>query len=317
MNSTTTPLASNHPPASKIRSLFKAMYKHKYLYLLGLPGILLFIVFKYVPMYGILIAFQNYNPFVGMAKSEWVWFEHFQKLFTDPDFFMILRNAFVISLFGVLTFPAPIILALLLNEVRNQLFKRSIQTVIYLPHFISWVIVVSLTYLFLSTEVGLINKLIAAWGGEKIDFLFKPEFFYPLIVGQDLWRGIGWGSIIYMAAIAGVDPALYEAAKMDGAGKFRQIWHVTIPCIMPTIIILFILQLGNMLDVNFEQMWLMQNPFNTHLSEVFETYVYKVGIGGAEYSYTTAVGIFKSVVGLVLILLANYLAHKRGHEGIW
>jgi putative aldouronate transport system permease protein len=291
--------------------------KYKYLYILGLPGILSFIIFKYIPMYGIIIAFQDYNPFLRISGSEWVWFRHFTDLFTDPDFFMILRNALVISLLSVLTFPAPIILALLLNEVRNYIYKRCVQTVIYLPHFISWVIVVSLTYLFLSTEVGLINKLIEYWGGEKYAFLFSTEWFYPLIVMQDMWRNIGWGSIIYMAAIAGVNPSLYEAAKMDGAGKMKQTWHVTIPSIMPTIIILFILQLGSTLDVNFEQLWLMQNPYNTHLSEVFETYIFKVGVGGAQYSYSTAIGIFKSLVGLILILGANKLANKRGHEGIF
>lgn len=298
-------------------SLWKTVLQHKAFYILGLPGIISFLLFRYVPMYGIVIAFQDFNPFAGVWKSDWVGFYHFVRLFTDEDFFMILRNALVISLLGVCLFPAPIVLALLLNELRSQLYKRMVQTVIYLPHFISWVIVVSLTYLFLSSEIGLINKLIEALGGERVRFLFDNNYFYPLIMLQDLWRNIGWGSIIYMAAIAGVDTSLYEAAKIDGAGKLRQIWNVTIPSIMPTIIILFILQLGSTLDVNFEQLWLMQNPLNTHLSEVFETYVYKVGIGGSEYSYSTAIGIFKSFVGLLLILVANKLANRFGHEGIW
>lgn len=317
MKETTAEITAVSAQVKKKSELWKALARHKHLYLLGLPGIISFIIFKYFPMYGILIAFQDYNPFAGVLESEWVGLHHFERLFSDPDFFMILRNALVISLLGVLLFPAPIVLALLLNELRSQLYKRMVQTVIYLPHFISWVIVVSLTYIFLSSEIGLINKLFLAMGGEKVNFLFENEYFYPLIMSQDLWRNIGWGSIIYMAAIAGVDPSLYEAAKMDGAGRLKQIWHVTIPSIMPTIVILFILQLGSTLDVNFEQLWLMQNPLNTQISEVFETYVFKVGVGGAEYSYSTAIGIFKSVVGLILIVAANKLANKRGHEGIW
>lgn len=305
------------PKARKEHAVWRSIVRHRQFYLLGLPGILSFIIFKYFPMYGILIAFQDYNPFAGVMKSEWVGFDHFIRLFTDPDFFMILRNALVLSLLGICLFPAPILLALLLNELRSELYKRMVQTVIYLPHFVSWVIVVSLTYIFLSSEIGLVNKLLTALSGDKINFLFENQYFYPLIMSQDLWRNIGWGSIIYMAAIAGVDTSLYDAAKMDGAGKMKQIWHVTIPSIMPTIVILFILQLGSTLDVNFEQLWLMQNPLNTHISEVFETYVFKVGVGGSEYSYSTAIGIFKSVVGLVLIVVANKMASKRGHEGIW
>lgn len=298
-------------------NLLTKMFKYKSIYLLGLPGILCFIIFKYAPMYAIVIAFQDYNPFLGIMNSEWVGLLHFKTLFTDPDFFMILRNALVISLFQVILFPLPIILALLLNEVRSQIYKKTIQTLVYLPHFMSWVIIVSLTYLFFSSEVGLINSLIQHFGAEKVNFLFNSNFFYPFILGQDTWRGIGWGSIIYMAAIAGIDESLYEAAKMDGAGKLRQIWNITIPSIMPTMVILFILQLGSTLDVNFEQLFLMQNPSNTHLSEVFETYIYKFGINGAEYSYSTAIGIFKSIVGLIMVLGANYLANKKGHEGLW
>jgi putative aldouronate transport system permease protein len=291
--------------------------KHKSLFLLGLPGILCFLIFKYAPMYGIIIAFQDYNPFAGIQGSEWVGFQHFSALFKDPDFFLILKNALVISLLNIIIFPVPIILALLLNELRNQIFKKAVQTLVYLPHFMSWVIIVSLTYLFFSSEIGLVNKLIEALGGGPLKFLFDTNYFYPFIVGQELWRSVGWGSIIYMAAIAGVDVALYDAAKIDGAGRFKQIWHITIPAIVPTMIILFILQLGSTLDVNFEQLYLMQNPSNTHLSEVFETFIYKIGINGAEYSYSTAIGIFKSVVGLVLVLGTNYLANKKGHEGIW
>ncbi|WP_207671322.1 ABC transporter permease [Paenibacillus cymbidii] len=296
----------------------KRIASHKYLYLLGLPGMLFFIVFKYMPLYGILIAFEDYSPFLGVWKSEWIGLEHFRRLFVDPDFWLLLRNSFTISLLTlVLLFPAPIALALLLSELRWKVYKRVVQSVVYLPHFISWVLVASLTYLFLSSEQGLVNKIILHFGGESVKFLFDTRYFYPIVVLQSMWKEIGWGTIIYLAAIAGVDPALYEAARMDGAGKWRQIRHVTLPAIVPTIVILFLLNLGHMLEVNFEQLWLLQNPLNTRLSEVFDTYVYKIGILGANFSYSAAIGMFKSVVGLVLVLLSNAVVKRRGQEGIW
>ncbi|MEK3914260.1 sugar ABC transporter permease [Paenibacillus sp. FSL H7-0331] len=302
----------------KENTLLRNVRKHKYLYLLGLPGMIFFLVFKYIPMYGVLIAFQDYNAFKGVWGSNWVGLEHFKRLFMENDFWMITGNTVLISLLGlVFLFPAPILLALLMNELRSAAYKRAIQTVIYLPHFISWVIVMSLTYLFFSSEQGLINKLILALDGEKIAFLFDTSYFYPLIVSQGLWKDVGWGTIIYLAAIAGVNPSLYEAAKIDGAGKLDQIRHITIPAIMATVVILFILSLGNMLDVNFEQMYLMQNPINTHLSEVYDTYVFKVGVQQGQFSFSTAVGLFKSVIGLVLVLGANKLANRFGREGIW
>lgn len=298
-------------------TLLKRIKQHKFLYLIGLPGILNFIIFKYWPMYGILIAFKDYNPFIGVFGSDWIGFDNFIRLFTDPDFYMIFRNTLTISLLSLLLFPAPIIMALLLNEVKNSLYKRAIQTIVYIPHFLSWVVVVSITYLFLSEEQGLVNKLIVQFGGHTHPFMFDSKSFYPLILGQSVWKNVGWGSIVYLAAIAGVDLSLYEAAVMDGAGKLRQIWSITIPSIMPTIVVLFILNLGHILDTNFEQIWLMQNPLINHISEVFETYVYKNGIKGGEYSYTTAVGMFKSVIGLCLVLISNKIVTKKGYEGIF
>lgn len=293
------------------------MMAHKYLYLLGLPGIAFFVIFKYIPMYEILIAFENYNPYSGVLHSQWVGLANFGELFHDPQFFVILRNTLIVSLLSICLFPAPVILALLLNEVKNVFYKRAVQTVVYLPHFVSWVIVISLTYLFLSSQIGYLNNVISHFGGHKVSFLFENQYFYPIIASQNVWKSIGWGSIIYMAAIAGINPSLYEAAKMDGAGRLKQMWHVTIPGIMPTMVILFILQLGSTLDVDFEQLWLMQNPINLPLSEVFDTFVYKTGVLNAQYSYTTAIGVFKSVIGLILIVGANHLAKRRGHEGIW
>jgi len=284
--------------------------------MIGLPGILNFILFKYWPMYGLLIAFKDYNPFLGVFGSDWIGFAHFHRLFTDPDFFRIFRNTMTISLLSVLLFPAPIILALLLNEVRSSVFKRSIQTVVYMPHFLSWVVVVSVTYLFLSSEQGLVNKIIINFGGVSHAFMFDPRWFYPLILGQDVWKNIGWGSIIYLAAISGIDVSMYEAAVLDGAGKWKQIWNITIPSIMPTIVVLFVLNLGHILDTNFEHIYLMQNAMVNNIAEVFETYVYKTGVQGGEYSYTTAVGIFKSVIGFILVIVSNKLAERKGYDGV-
>ncbi|MBO9608426.1 MAG: sugar ABC transporter permease [Paenibacillaceae bacterium] len=296
----------------------RAVWKYRYLYVLGMPAILFFVLFKYSPMYGVLIAFQDYNAFRGVWGSDWVGFEHFARLASEKDFWLIFRNTVVLSLLNIVfLFPAPIVLALLMNELRAAVYKRVIQTVLYLPHFISWVIVMSLTYLLLSSEQGLVNKLIAARGGEAVSFLFEPSYFYPLIVGQGLWKEVGWSTIIYLAAIAGVDSSLYEAAKIDGASRLTQVRHVTIPAIAPTIIILFILSLGHMMDVNFEQMYLMQNPTNTRLSEVFDTYVFKIGVQQGDFSFSTAVGLFKSVIGLALVLAANRAARQFGREGIW
>ncbi|MFS0726634.1 ABC transporter permease [Paenibacillus sp. 1P07SE] len=319
MELNTTSIASvKQKPKRRRSGLLLQLYKNRFLYLLGLPGILFFILFKYVPMGGIIIAFQNYSPIRGFLDSEFVGFAHFVRLFNEPDFWMIFRNTLLLSALGIIfLFPAPILLALILNEVRSQKYKRTVQTIIYLPHFISWVVIASLTFVFLSTEVGLVNKFLVFLGAEKVRFLMAENYFYPIILLQGLWKDVGWNTIIYLAAIAGVNPALYEAAEIDGAGKFSKIWNVTIPSIIPTVIILFILGLGNILEVNFEQLWLMQNPLVLNVAEVFDTYVYKVGIQGGQFSYSTAVGIFKSFVGLILILGANSWVRKKGYEGIW
>ncbi|MFC4779284.1 ABC transporter permease [Paenibacillus sp. GCM10023252] len=317
IKSNTEALPASPLLARKQDSLLRAIFQHRYLYLMGLPGMLFFLVFKYLPMPGIVIAFQDYSVYRGITGSEWVGFDHFIQLFKDPDFVRLFRNSITLSLLSLCMFPLPIVLALLLNELRNEIVKRWIQTFVYLPHFISWVIVISLTYIFFSKEVGLLNNLIASWGWDRKELLFNNDAFYPLLIGQEQWKNVGWGSIIFLAAISGVDPSLYESARMDGAGKLRQMWSVTLPSIMPTVIIMFILALGNTLDNNFEQVYLMQNPINTEFSEVFETYVYKQGIKEGQFSYTAAVGIFKSVIGLILVLGSNYLVRKRGYEGLY
>jgi len=288
------------------------------LYLLLLPGLLFFIIFKYVPMWGVVIAFQEYSPFKGILGSDWVGLQHFAKLFAYDKFWEIFRNTLLISFYNLIFFfPAPIILALLLNELRHQLFKRSIQTIIYLPHFISWVVVVGMTYLLLGTQGGIVNEIIAAFGGEKVAFLTTPEYFRTLLVSQSVWKEAGWGTIIFLAALSGVDTQLYEAAIVDGAGRWRQLWHITLPAIRSTIFILLILRLGNILDVGFEHVFLMLNSTVMSVGDVFETYVYREGLIGGKFSYTTAVGLFKSLVGLALVLGANWLTKKFGEEGVF
>lgn len=305
-------------PKSRRPGVLARLKKDKWLYLLLTPGLLYFLIFKYVPMWGVLLAFKNYQPFLGFWKSEWVGLEHFRVFFTNPEFFMLLRNTLVLSLYNlVFYFPAPIILALLLNELRLAFFKRIVQTLIYIPHFISLVIVASLTYVFLTTEGGLINELLHKYAGIKIDFLSSPEWFRPMIIMQTIWKETGFGTIIFLAALAGVDVEQYEAAITDGANRWRQLWHITLPSIRSTIIILLILRMGDVLDNGFEQIFLMLNPLNRETAEVFDTYVYMMGITQGAFSYSTAVGLFKAVIGVILVLGANWLAKRFGQSGIY
>jgi putative aldouronate transport system permease protein len=287
------------------------------LYLLALPGILYFAVFKYVPMWGILISFQDYSPFLGFWKSHWVGFKHFADLFAYEHFWELMRNTVLISFYQLLFFfPVPIVIALLLHEISRPFFKKLVQTVIYLPHFISWVVIASITYVMLSGK-GVVNHVIEALGGSSINFLSSPELFRTLIVSQDIWKEAGWGTIIYLAALAGVDPQLYEAAVMDGASRWKQMLHVTLPAIRSTIIILLLLRLGHVLDVGFEQIFLMVNSLVRNVGDVFETFVYQKGLVEGQLSFSTAVGLFKSVISLIIVAGANRLAKKAGEEGIY
>lgn len=293
-------------------------WKDRYLFLVGLPGILFFIVYKYVPMFGLVLAFIDFNPFLGFWESEWVGMAHFKRIFDSPEIYRVLWNTLYISFLQILfAFPIPIVLAIMLNELRNQVFKRILQSIIYLPHFLSWVVVMGICFIFLRGE-GIVNGILTGWFGlEAIPFLTDPAYFKPLVVLQVIWKEAGWGTIIFLAALASVNPELYEAAMMDGASRFRQIWHVTLPAIRSTIVILLILRLGNVLDSGFEQIFLMLNPFNRETGEVLDTYVYLKGIEQSDYSFATAVGLFKGLVGLVLVLAANALAKKFGEEGVY
>lgn len=307
------------PRASLQRSnVLGRLKRDRWMYVLLLPGLLYFLVFKYVPMWGVLLAFKNYQPFTGFWKSEWVGFEHFRLFFENPDFFMLLRNTLLLSFYNLIFFfPAPIVLALLLNEIRLAIFKRTVQTMIYVPHFISMVIVASMTYVFLTTEGGVVNEYIYQYTGTKINFLASPDWFRPLILIQTIWKECGWGTIIFLAALAGVDVEQYEAATVDGASRWRKMWHITLPSIRSTIVILLILRMGHVLDNGFEQIYLMLNPLNREVAEVFDTYVYMMGITQGAFSYSTAVGLFKAVIGVTLVLGTNYLAKKFGQSGLY
>ncbi len=292
--------------------------RNKWLYVLVLPGFLYFVIFKYLPMWGIVIAFQDYQPFLGIRQSEWVGMENFTNFFSNPDFFRLLRNTLLLALYDLIFFfPAPIIIALLLNEIRVAFFKRTIQTLVYVPHFVSMVIIASITYVFFTPQGGVLYDLIAWITGRPVDVLSSPGSFRPLIIIQMMWKEMGWGTIIFLAALAGVDTEQYEASIVDGAGRLRRMWHVTLPAIRTTIVILLILRLGNFLDTGFEQIYLMTNSLNRDVADVFDTYVYTVGITQGAFSYSTAVGLFKSVVGIILVLGSNKLAKKFGHPGIY
>lgn len=296
----------------------KQMMRNRWLYIMLLPGVLYFLIFKYLPMWGVLIAFQDYQPFLGFAGSKWVGWSNFRLFFEDTMFWKLFRNTLILASYNILFFfPLPILIALLLNEVKAELFKKAVQTFIYVPHFVSWVVVVGIVYMFFTTEGGLVNELLAGLGFEKIQFLASEQWFRTMIILEVIWKESGWGTIIFLAALAGVDPTLYEAARMDGAGRLRQLWHVTLPAIRSTIVILLILRLGSFLDLGFEQIFLMLNAMNREVGEVFDTYVYTSGIQQGRFSYSTAVGLFKSVVGLVLVLSANYAAKKFGEEGVY
>ncbi|WP_310226372.1 ABC transporter permease subunit [Paenibacillus qinlingensis] len=283
-----------------------------------IPGIIYFIVFKYVPMAGIVIAFQDFSIFAGFTGSEWVGLEHFRNMFSDPQFYSIFRNTLLISLYKIVWgFPGPIVLALLLNEIKHMFFKRTVQTLAYLPHFLSWVILGGILITLLSPTSGTINKLLVFMGLEPIFFLANPAWFRTVLVASDIWKDVGWGAIIYLAALASIDPQLYEAAVVDGANKWKQLWHITLPSLTSTIIILFLLRLGHVLDVGFEQIFILYNSLVYQVADVFETYVYRTGIAQAEFSYTTAIGLFKSVVSLIFVLVANKLVKKFGQDGLY
>ena len=308
-------------PVYKEAPFFKRLaidfQKHKYKYLLILPIIVYLILFCYKPMYGLVIAFKNYRPTRGIWGSNWVGFLWFETFFKDPYFWRLLRNTFTISgltiLFG---FPAPIILALLLNEVRSNKFKRTVQTITYMPYFISLVVTCSLLKIY-CIENGLFPQIMELFGAQRQNLLANPKYFYPIYILSDIWQGIGWNSIIYLAALSGIDQEQYEAARIDGANRLQQVIHITLPGLMPTITILFILRMGNILNVGYEKILLLYNPSTYEVADVLSTYTYRTGLENQQYSLSTAVGLFNTMVNVVFLLITNYISKKSTESGLF
>lgn len=290
----------------------------KYLLLMFLPCFLYYLLFKYLPIFGIVISFKDYNLFKGVWASEWVGLKHYYMLFENPDFFKLMRNTFLLGFYKLIFgFPAPIIFALLLNEVRLQVVKRFVQSVSYLPHFISNVIVVSMAMMFLSPSNGIINKILAAVGVGSINFLAESDWFRTIYVITEIWQGLGWESIIYLAALTAVSPELYEAAEMDGAGRFTKMRHVSIPGISMTIVILLILNIGKILEIGFEKVFLLYTPATYETADIISTYVYRVGLISGNFSYASAIDLFMGIIGLIFIYSANYFSRKLGDNSLW
>ncbi|MCJ8008395.1 ABC transporter permease [Lederbergia wuyishanensis] len=300
------------------KSTWEQVKRMKLLYVMLLfPAIMLFI-FNYLPMYGVIIAFKNFSPGLGIWDSPWNDFDHFKRLFTDFMFIRALKNTLFISILKiVIAFPAPIIFAILLNEIRNQKFLKVTQSISYLPHFMSWVILSAMIIEVFSPQRGIVNFLITAFGGDPVNFLASKIFFIPVLLLTDIWKEIGYGAIIYLATIASIDPALYEAAEMDGAGRFKKMIHITLPSIMPMVIILFILRLGGILNAGFDQILNLYNPLVYEVADIIDTYVYRSGLEQFQFDYATAVGLFKNVIGIIFILGANAIIRRKSEHGIW
>jgi putative aldouronate transport system permease protein len=288
------------------------------LYLLFFLPFCYYLIFRYLPMYGVVIAFKDYNLFQGIWQSDWNGWTAFAEAFALPEFYRALRNTLMLNLLDLMFgFPAPIILALLLNEIRVKWFKRTAQTIFYLPYFLSWVIIGGMVYQLFSPVTGLVNQTLKSLGFAAIPFLTEKAYWVITYLGVGIWQSAGWGTIIYLAAITGINHELYEAAQVDGAGRLRQIWHITLPGLKPTIIILLILNLGRILASSFDRPYVIGNSFVMDFSDVISTFVYRTGIQAMRYSLATAVGLFQSVVGMVFLLVSNYIANKCGEQGIW
>ncbi|MCK9478300.1 MAG: ABC transporter permease subunit [Firmicutes bacterium] len=293
------------------------IWQHRHIYVILLPAVLFYLLFCYLPMFGTVIAFQKFSVAKGVFKSPFVGLEHFRSFLSDYNFWRLLRNTISISGYGLLFgFPTPIIFALLLNELKAKRFKRLVQTVTYMPHFISVVIVASLTLTFVSND-GVINTIRAMIGVDKVSFMSNPKYFYPVYTVSVIWQNFGWNSIIYLATLASVDVELYEAAVIDGANRWKQLLHITLPCIAPTIIILLILQIGNLLSVGFERIMLMYNPSVYERADVISTYVYRRGLLNGDYSYSAAVGMFNSIINFILLIGANSMSKYFSDTSLW
>ena len=295
----------------------KDVVRDKWLYLLLLPGMIFLIIFRYIPIFGNVIAFMDYNPY-DTAASTWVGFDHFVDLLTRPQFLQVFGNTLYISILKMVCgFPIPIILALMMNEMKNMKFKKVSQTLLYLPNFISWVVLSGLIMNMLDPDTGLVTSIINAISGEQIQVLTDTRYFVPMLIVTDIYKGAGWGTIIYFAALSGIDPQLYEAAEIDGARKWKQLLHITLPSITPTIVVMLILSCNNIVNAGFDQIFMLYSALVYSVADIIDTYVYRIGIKNADYSFSTAAGLFKSVIAFVMILIVNTVAKKTGNEGIW
>ena len=302
----------------KVKKLGKNIRMNAGLYVMLAMPLGWYIIFKYIPMYGLQIAFRRFNPTLGITKSPWVGITYFKQFFNSYYFSDILWNPVSLSLFTMLVgFPMPIILALLINEIKNTKFKKVIQNITYMPNFLSVVVIVSMLSLFSNRDYGLFNKITGLFGAAPVDFMSKPNYFQPLYVLSNVWQYMGFNAIIYIAALASVDQELYEAASIDGASRMQKIIHISIPCIMSTIIVLFIMRIGNLMSVGFEKVYLMQNSVTLSASEVISTFIYKNGIQKGQFSYSTAVGMFNSVINFILLISANFISKKTTKTGLW
>ncbi|MDR1127013.1 MAG: ABC transporter permease subunit [Treponema sp.] len=306
-------LHSNHSEAGK--AYFKRTWM---LYAMLILPMAFFLVFRYVPMVNIVIAFKDYNIFRGVWDSPWVGLQWFQEAFTSRDFFNALRNTLVLNFLDLIVgFPAPIILAILLNELNIRSYKKFTQTIVYLPHFLSWIIISGMAFQLFAPSGGVVNMMLTKLGHQPVNFLMENHLWIATYVGLGVWKEMGWGTIIYLAAITSINPELYEAAEVDGAGRLRKIWHVTLPSIRPTIVVLLIMNLGRILGSEFDRPYTLANPTVMQVADVISTMVYRVGIRSMQFSYTTAIGLFQSLVCVIFLLAANAIAKKAGERGIW
>ncbi len=295
----------------------KDFIRNKGVYVLFVPVILYYIIFQYVPIYGLVLAFKDYVPSRGIFGSDWVGFDNFLRFFNSVYFGRLIKNTLTISFYEVLFgFPAPILFALMLNEIQNRFFKRTIQTITYLPHFISTMVICGMILDF-SLKGGLLNDVIALFGGQRSDLLMRPDMFRTIYIGSGIWQSIGWGSIVYLSALTAIDSELYEAAYIDGATRFKQAWHITLPGIMPTIVILLILKIGGLMSVGFEKIFLLYNPTTYEVADVISTFNYRKGLVDFDYSFSTAVGLFNSVINIALLILANKASKKVNEYSLW
>lgn len=300
------------------RKLFKSIAANWQIYLLILPAIVILIWFRYIPMYGLQIAFKDFSISKGITGSEWVGMKHFKELFATEEFFRVFRNTLLINVYRLIFgWPLPIILAIMIYECRYVVYKRIVQSVSYLPHFLSWVVISAIFMNILSLDTGIVNKIISLFGGKQILFLSEPRLFRSILVISDAWKNTGWSAIVYLSAISAIDPDLYEAAIIDGANRLKRIWYVTLPGIKSTMVFVVIQRIGNFVVNDVEQVLMFYNPLVYETGDVLGTYIYRVGIGQMKYSYTTAAGFFASVIGFILMVGANYFAKKLGERAIW